>query len=36
MKQPKNRSEKYTDLFSAIDKGQIKIPQFQRDFEFVS
>ncbi len=32
MKQPKNRSEKYTDLFSAIDKGQIKIPQFQRDF----
>lgn len=32
MNQPKNRSEKYTDLFSAIDKGQVKIPQFQRDF----
>jgi len=32
MQQPKNRSEKYEDLFSDIDKGRIKIPQFQRDF----
>lgn len=32
MQQPKNRSEKYEDLFSDIDKGRIKIPQFQREF----
>lgn len=30
--QPKNRPEKYSDLFSLIDTGQMKIPQFQREF----
>ena len=32
MPQPTNRSEKYTALFTAIDKGNVKIPQFQREF----
>ena len=32
MKQPKNQNEKYSVLFTDIDKGRIKIPQFQRDF----
>lgn len=32
MKQPKNQSKKYSTLFTAIDEGYIKIPQFQRDF----
>lgn len=32
MKQPENQSKKYTSLFSDIDDGRIKIPQFQRDF----
>lgn len=32
MKQPKNQSEKYDHLFHAIDKGMVKVPQFQRDF----
>jgi len=31
-KQPKPDSKKYTDLISEIQKGQIKIPKFQRDF----
>ena len=31
-KQPKPDSKKYTDLISEIDKGEIKIPKFQRDF----
>lgn len=30
--QPKPDSKKYTDLISEIQKGQIKIPKFQRDF----
>src|ERR1019366_2302059 len=32
MQQPENQSKKYTTLFTAIDEGYIKIPQFQRDF----
>ena len=32
MKQPENQSKTYAALFSAIDEGKIKIPQFQRDF----
>jgi len=32
MKQPENQSTSYTTLFSAVDEGTIKIPQFQRDF----
>jgi hypothetical protein len=32
MKQPENQSKKYATLFSDIDTGRIKIPQFQRDF----
>ncbi|RMI12774.1 MAG: DUF262 domain-containing protein [Calditrichaeota bacterium] len=32
MQQPENRSRKYTHLFTEIDTGRIKIPQFQRDF----
>ena len=31
-RQPKPDSKKYTDLISEIQKGQIKIPKFQRDF----
>ena len=31
-KQPKPDSKRYTDLISEIQKGQIKIPKFQRDF----
>ena len=31
-KQPKPDSKKYTDLISEIQKGQIKIPKFQRNF----
>ena len=31
-KQPKPDSKKYTDLISEIDRGEIKIPKFQRDF----
>lgn len=29
---PENVSKKYSILFSAIDEGKMKIPQFQRDF----
>lgn len=32
IKQPKPQAEKYNDFLSGIKKGQIKIPQFQRDF----
>jgi len=32
MQQPENRSRKYAHLFTEIDTGRIKIPQFQRDF----
>ena len=32
MLQPENRSRKYDHLFTDIDTGRIKIPQFQRDF----
>lgn len=32
MKQPENESKKYSIVFSRIDEGYIKIPQFQRDF----
>ncbi len=32
MLQPENRSRKYDHLFTEIDTGRIKIPQFQRDF----
>lgn len=32
MKQPENRSKKYSALFNDIDEGRIRIPQFQRDF----
>lgn len=32
MKQPENQSKKYDALFSDIDQGRVKIPQFQRDF----
>ena len=31
-KQPKPDSKRYTDLINEIDKGEIKIPKFQRDF----
>ena len=31
-KQPRPDSKKYTDLISEIDRGEIKIPKFQRDF----
>lgn len=31
-KQPKPDSKRYSDLISEIQKGQIKIPKFQRDF----
>jgi hypothetical protein len=31
-KQPKPDSKKYTDLISEIQKGQIKVPKFQRNF----
>lgn len=31
-RQPKPDSKKYTDLISEIQKGQIKIPKFQRNF----
>ena len=31
-KQPKPDSKKYNDLISEIEKGEIKIPKFQRDF----
>ena len=30
--QPKPDSKKYTDLISEIEKGQIKVPKFQRNF----
>jgi len=30
--QPKPASKKYTDLISEIQKGEIKIPKFQRNF----
>jgi len=30
--QPKPDSKKYTDLISEIQKGQIKVPKFQRNF----
>lgn len=30
--QPKPDSKKYTDLISEIQKGQVKVPKFQRDF----
>lgn len=30
--QPENQSKTYTALFNDIDRGQTKIPQFQRDF----
>jgi uncharacterized protein with ParB-like and HNH nuclease domain len=32
MLQPRNRTQRYTDLFTDIDRGQIKIPKFQREF----
>lgn len=32
LKIPENVSKKYDVLFSAIDEGRMKIPQFQRDF----
>ncbi|RME70737.1 MAG: DUF262 domain-containing protein [Chloroflexi bacterium] len=32
MQQPENRSRKYTSLFTDIDDGRIKIPDFQRNF----
>lgn len=32
MKQPENLPRKYETLFSDIDSGRIKIPQFQREF----
>ena len=35
-RQPKPDSKKYTDLISEIQKGQIKIPKFQRDLFGVS
>ena len=31
-KQPKPDSKKYTDLISEIQKGQLKVPKFQRNF----
>jgi len=30
--QPKPDSKQYTDLISEIEKGQIKVPKFQRNF----
>ena len=30
--QPKPDSKKYTDLISEIQKGEIKVPKFQRNF----
>ena len=32
MQQPKNDDKKYSTLLEEIDKGEIKIPQFQREF----
>lgn len=32
MQQPENQSKKYNVLFTDIDVGRIKVPQFQRDF----
>jgi hypothetical protein len=32
MQQPENQNKKYQQLFTEIDCGRIKIPQFQRDF----
>lgn len=32
MLQPKNRNQKYNDLFTDVDRGLIKIPKFQREF----
>ncbi len=32
MKQPENQSKKYSTLFTDIDEGRVKVPQFQRDF----
>jgi uncharacterized protein with ParB-like and HNH nuclease domain len=32
MLQPENQSKKYEHLFTDIDTGRIKIPQFQREF----
>ena len=32
MLQPENQSKKYEHLFTDIDSGRVKIPQFQRDF----
>lgn len=32
MQQPENQSKKYSVLFTDIDVGRIKVPQFQRDF----
>ena len=32
MKQPENQSKTYSSLFTQIDDGYIKIPQFQREF----
>ena len=32
MKQPENQTKTYAVLFSAIDEGKIKVPDFQRDF----
>jgi hypothetical protein len=32
MQQPENQNKKYQALFTEIDSGRIKIPQFQRDF----
>jgi hypothetical protein len=32
MQQPENQSKKYTTLFTGIDDGYIKVPQFQREF----
>ena len=31
-RQPKPDSKKYNDLIDEIEKGEIKIPKFQRDF----
>ena len=31
-RQPKPDSKKYNDLITEIEKGEIKIPKFQRDF----
>ena len=32
MQQPENQSKKYNVLFTDIDVGRIKVPQFQRNF----